>query len=174
MNKYIFTFCLLICLNTTLVQGQEKKQALVNNDSTYLENIKKSKLYGVYIPRDIDDALKKLMELTTEEARTPLKAIDEVQMAKKLFFGLGRWMEYNWNFAEGSRFSHYLRQKGLSYTEDMTTCMLILFHRQILQTPLQSDVLIAKIIEERNKKIEAERAKMPVISIETKPPIKNN
>jgi hypothetical protein len=77
-------------------------------------------------------------------------------------------MEYNWNFEEGSRFSHYLRNKGLVYTEDMTRCMLILFHRHVLGKPLESGVLIKKIAEERQKKIEEERKKKEIISIETK------
>lgn len=161
---------LFIFFACTLGQGlaQEKPKGFVSKDSLYNENIKKSRLYGVYIPRDIDDALVKLMDLTTDEARKPFAKVDEETIAKKLYFGLGRWMEYNWNFAEGSRFSHYLRNKGLVYTEDMTRTMLILFHRHVLNKPLDVDSLIKKIAEERQKKIEEERKKKEVISIETK------
>ena len=171
--KLWFLFFILLC-SFNILSAQEKSKGFVSKDSLYNENIKKSKLYGVYIPRDIDDAMNKLMELTTEEARKPFNKVDEATIAKKLYFGLGRWMEYNWNFAEGSRISHYLRQKGLVYTEDMTRCMLILFHRHVLGKPLESDSLIKKMVEERNKKIEEERQKGEVISIETKNKSKND
>ena len=142
----------LLCISVS-IYSQESQNKFLSKDSLYNENIKKSRLYNVYIPRDIDDALTKLMELTTEEARKPLLNIDEATMAKKLYFGLGRWMEYNWNFEEGSRFSHYLRQKGLIYAEDMTKFMLIIFHRHLKQSPLNIDDLIKKMAEERKRKI---------------------
>lgn len=145
---------------------QPKK--VIPTDTTYLENIKKSRLYGVYIPRDIDDAMEKLMELTDEDARKPLKEISEEMMVKKLFFGLGRWMEYNWNFEEGSRLSHYMRQKGLYYTEDMTRFMLITFHRHINQKPLESEKLIHQLAEQRQKIIKAEQDQMEVLHSEKK------
>lgn len=148
--------------------AQDKTKPIFPKDSLYLENIKKSRLFGVYIPRDIDDALLKLMELTDENARKPLLAIDEVTMSKKLYFGLGRWMEYNWNFEEGSRFSHYLRMKGLLYTEDMTRFMLVMFHRYINKKPLMTDKLVAQFISDRNKKTKDEQEKMKVISSEKK------
>ncbi|KXK36898.1 MAG: putative GTP cyclohydrolase II [Bacteroidetes bacterium OLB9] len=145
------------------------RKKFVSKDSLYNENIKKSRLYGVYIPRDIDDALKKLTELTSDEARENLKTTDEQTVAHKLFFGLGRWMTYNWNFEEGSRFSHYLRQKGLIYTDDMTTCMLILFHRHVTGKPLETDALINQLIKERQKKIEEEQKNSKIIEVITKP-----
>jgi len=148
--------------------GQNNQKPFVSKDSSYNENIRKSRLYNVYIPRDIDDALAKLIELTDQDARNRLLTIDENTMAKKLYFGLGRWMEYNWNFEEGSRFSHYLRQKGLIFTEDMTRFMLIIFHRHISQKELKSEELIAKLSDERKKKIKSEQEKMTVIQTEKK------
>ena len=157
-----------LCFNALNLIGQQEKKSFTSQDSLYNSNIKKSKLYGVYIPRDLDDALIKLMELTTPEARKPLLKADENLVAKKLHFGLGRWMEYNWNFAEGSRFSHSLKLKGINYTEDMTRFMLISFHRFVTKNPLDSDKLVQKIILERNEKIKLEQSKMPVIHTETK------
>lgn len=145
------------------MSAQNKSKPFVSKDSLYNENIKKSRLYGVYIPRDIPDAVQKLMELTEEKARESLKKIDEETVARKLFFGLGRWMSYNWNFDEGSRFSHYLRNKGLYDTDDMVTFMLITFHRNIMNKPLDSDNLLKKIIADRQKKNEEEKKKRETI-----------
>lgn len=165
---FVFQFIFLLG-----IAAQQSTKPFQSKDSTYNENIKKSKLYGIYIPRDIDDAMAKLMELTTPEGREPFKAVDEETVAKKLYFGLGRWMEYNWNFDEGSRFSHYLRQKGLTYTEDMTRTLLILFHRQVVGNPLDADTLIKKMVDERKKKIESEKQKQTIIHTETKEKSKN-
>ena len=164
---------LILFFDVNVMIAQTKPKAFVSKDSLYNENIKKSKLYGIYIPRDLTDAMEKLMDLTTEDGRKPFKKVDEETIAKKLYFGLGRWMEYNWNFDEGSRLSHYLRQKGLFYTEDMTRCMLILFHRHVLGKPLESDTLIRRIAEDRKKKIEKEKEKNEIISTETKIKSKN-
>ncbi|HRO73486.1 MAG TPA: hypothetical protein PK611_07440 [Saprospiraceae bacterium] len=161
MGRYLFG--IIVLLYTFSVSAQNKPKPFVSKDSLYNENIKKSRLYGVYIPRDIPDAVQKLMELTEEKARESLKKIDEETVARKLFFGLGRWMSYNWNFDEGSRFSHYLRYKGLYDTDDMVTFMLITFHRNIMNKPLDSDNLLKKIIADRQKKNEEEKKKRETI-----------
>lgn len=166
MHKIIVIIFPLLVLNSLV--SQDLKKITLPKDSLYNSNIKKSKLYGVYIPRDIEDAMTKLTELTTEEARKPLLKVHEDTIAKKLYFGLGRWMEYNWNFDEGSRFSHVLREKGLTYTEDMTRFMLITFHRHLSGKPLDTDVLISKLIEQRMKKIKEARDKQPIIKVETR------
>jgi len=166
MHKVIVFVFVFLTLNA--ITAQDQKKVSLPKDSSYNENIKKSKLYGVYIPRDIDDAMAKLMELTTEEARKPMLKVHEDTIARKLHFGLGRWMEYNWNFDEGSRLSHVLRQKGLTYTEDMTRFMVITFHRHISGKPLDTDDLISKIVEQRKKKIQEERDKNPIIKVETR------
>ncbi len=166
MHKLIVLVFSILALNSLEAQNQQK--VILPKDSLYNANIKKSKLYGVYIPRDIDDAMAKLMELTTEEARKPMLKVGEDTIARKLYFGLGRWMEYNWNFDEGSRFSHVLREKGLAYTEDMTRFMLITFHRHISKKPLDSDVLISKIVKQRMEKIQKAREKDTIIKVETR------
>jgi len=164
---------MVILLSVQYSYTQSKTKVVIPTDSIYQENIKKSRLYGVYIPRDIEDAVAKLMDLTDEDARKPLLKVDEGTVAKKLYFGLGRWMEYNWNMEEGSRFSHYLRKKGLIYTEDMTRFMLITFHRQLTKRPLDTDNLILEFIKEREKKIKEAQQKMTIIE-ETKKIIPKN
>lgn len=164
--KY-FCIVLLLFMGITGFGQSKNEKKFVSSDSLYNANIKKSKLYGVYIPRDIDDALEKLMELTEPDARKNLLKISEDEAAKKLYFGLGRWMSYNWNFDEGSRIAHYLRQKGLNYTEDMVRCMLILFHRKVAEKPLDEERLIDSLVQQRKKLIEEERkARYQIISEE--------
>jgi hypothetical protein len=166
MTRYFFLFQMLF-LSLSLT-SQTTREIKIPSDSLYQSNIIKSKLYGVYIPRDVDDALAQLIKLTDEAARDKLKTTDEETVAKKLHFGLGRWMEYNWNFVEGSRFSHHLREKGLFHHDDMVRFMLINFHRYLVKKPLDSGTLINKLKEEREAKIKAEQEKLEVLSIQKK------
>ena len=148
MKTFFYIYFLLF---SCCMQAQNAKNDFVSKDSLYNANIKKTKLYGVYIPRDPADAMLQLMELTSPESREPLKKIDEETMSQKLHFGLGRWMEYNWNFEEGSRLSHYFRKKGIRYTEDITRCMLILFHRHVCGKTTDTDQLIQQTIVRRKE-----------------------
>lgn len=142
-----------------IAYSQDGDKKFISSDSLYNENIQKARLYGVYIPKDLDDALKRLDKLTSVEAREKMKKTDELTFAKKTYYGIGRWMSYNWNFDEGSRFVDYLRQNGLSYKEDMINFMLISFHRHTMNKPLETESLFEEIAKNRQKKIEEEMKK---------------
>jgi len=129
----------------------QKTPVIIPKDSVYQANIRQSHLYGVYIPRNIEDAMVQLDKLSTPEACTKMSAADEKSIGKKLRFGIGRWMEYNWNLAEGSRLSHQLRQKGLTFTDDMVEYLIILYYRHCKNQPLDADKLAISIAEKRNK-----------------------
>jgi hypothetical protein len=155
--KFLMTFFGLL---SVLQFGSAQENKKIIGDSLYQINIKKTRLYGVYIPKDITDALGELDKLSTDEARKSLLNADEKTIAKKLRFGIGRWMEYNWNFQEGSRFSHFLReQKGLVYPDDMVEYMIILFYRHNKKMLLQEDVLAEELVKKRNELLRKEREK---------------
>ena len=164
--KFLYLFILLL-LSFTLF-GQTQRKLNTPTDTLYQNNIKKSRLYGTYIPRDIEDALNQLMKLTTDEARAKLKLTDEETVARKLHFGLGRWMEYNWNFVEGSRFSHFLREQGLYHHDDMVKFMLVIFHRKVNGNLLNTEQLMTELIEARKIKVKMHQEKLELISVEPK------
>jgi hypothetical protein len=58
-------------------------------------------------------------------------------------------MIVNWNFYEGSRLSHYLKQMGLSYPEDMANFLIVCFHRHLNGKDLDEKNLVQKYIEAR-------------------------
>ncbi|MBK8817890.1 MAG: hypothetical protein IPN49_01915 [Saprospiraceae bacterium] len=58
-------------------------------------------------------------------------------------------MEYNWNFQEGSRFSHHLREKGLWHMDDMVEYMIVLYQRHVKSLPLNEDILAEEFIKKR-------------------------
>lgn len=167
--KTLLSMLFLVFLSGNLSFGQSKEQIRHELDSIYLSNISKSRINGVYIPKDMDDAFVQLDKLSTDEARAKYKATSEEIVAKKLHFGLGRWMSYNWNFDEGSRFSHLLRKMGIANTDDMIDFMLISYHRHLNAVDQGYGDRI-KIYQEKAKKArEEELKKGEVIHTEVRP-----
>ncbi len=154
MNIYTKAFCLILLLSSNNIIAQKKMKVsskdsilIAQTDGIYQGNIKKSKLYGVYIPKDLDDAMIELDRLSPPESREKLKSISEDVMAKKLHFGLGRWISHNWNFEEGSRFSHYLKGKGILKSDDMVNFTLISYHRHIMKKPQEIESRAKKYVK---------------------------
>lgn len=145
--------------------SQDKQQLIKEADSIYQSNIKKSRLNGVYIPKDLEDAFAELDRMSPPESLVKIKSVSEETIAKKLHFGLGKWMAYNWNFDEGSRFSHYLKGLGLFHSDDMIDFMLVSYHRHLLK----KDQDVAGRIKIYQEKREKEKTKN-----QTTLPAKNN
>ncbi len=119
----------------------------------YEWRIRQEVLYGVYIPKDVNEALMELTRLTDAESKAKFKSMPEQEIINKLFFSLGRWMTHNWGFYDGSRLTVNLQQMGIYAPENMSRFLMILFHRSLNKKPLEIKELIQKFqeIEERNK-----------------------
>ncbi len=124
-------------------------------DSVYAQNIKMSKLYGVYIPKDIDDAHTRISQMTPPDAIEKFKnAPDEIEVCRKLHLGIGRWMIVNWNFEEGSRLSHYLKRQGVLHPDDMAQFLLRTYYRKLNNLPEINSNIIEDLAVERKKTVE--------------------
>jgi len=149
-STLFFAFFGILCF------GQHSADSKKTLDSLYAANIKKSRLYDVYIPKNLGDAHRRVKKMTPPAALEKFKtAENEIEVCKKLHFGIGRWMIHNWNFYEGSRFSHYLKQKGLLHPDDMAQFVLITYHRSLREEPLEEETLIKHLADERRKVAEA-------------------
>ena len=124
----------------------------VDRMEDYQWRIQQRTLNDIYIPSDIDDAMVELGELSSENAIKKFKTAAEEEVARQLFFGLGKWITSNWQFYEGSRFSHYLRGLGLSHPDDMVIFVIESFHRYLHDKDLNVEERIEKLREERRKK----------------------
>lgn len=102
----------------------------------YKERITKKYLDGVYIPQNLEDAIKELNRLSNPEGLERFKTAPEDVVIKKAHFGLGRWISHNWGFQLGSRYSHYLRTAGVSDPDDMIRFTLKMWHRSLNDKPL--------------------------------------
>ncbi|MBT8189649.1 MAG: hypothetical protein KJO29_04420 [Bacteroidia bacterium] len=123
-------------------------------DSIYAINIKLSKINGVYIPKDLFEAHQQLIKLTPKESLDKFKMAEEKEVCKKLHFGIGRWMIVNWNFYDGSRMSHYLKEKGVLHPDDMAQFILRTFHRNLNKLESDQENIIKELAEARKKEAE--------------------
>ena len=119
----------------------------------YEWRIRQEVLYGVYIPKDVNEALLQLNRLTDEPSKNKFKSMGEEEAVSKLFFSLGRWMSHNWGFNEGSRLTVNLRSMGIYSPDDMSRFLMTLFHRSLNKKPLELKETL-KIFQEKS---EAER-----------------
>jgi len=145
--------------------GQE---VLQKNDEilpkpNYEENIKKEFINNIYIPVNLDDAFQELIRLADQDGLEKFKHADEAMVAKKLHFGLGRWIMEKWNLYDGSRFSHYLRNKGLSYPDDMARFTIISLHRHLNGIALEVDKRIKEVKDQRAKEYKERMLEKKVI-----------
>lgn len=125
----------------------------VTFEERYERNIKKSRINGVYIPKNLDEAMSELLALSSDEAIAKFIAGEEEVVAKRLHFGLGRWMIYNWNFYEGSRFSHYLKEKGIHHPDDQARFVIVSLHRQLNQKDINEEgqILAFQVAREKER-----------------------
>ena len=118
-------------------------------EKQYEENIKLERINDVYIPIDIHDAFKQLDQISTPEGREKLIAGEEDVVADRLIFGLGKWIQLNWNLFEGSRFSHSLKQMGVSHPDDQARFTIISYYRYLKGDPLELESRAEKIFNQR-------------------------
>lgn len=121
-------------------------------DKQYQENIKKARIDGIYIPVDEEDAMNEIKALSPPKGLDSYRSLDdEYEAAKKIHFGLGRWINVNWSFTTGSRMSHYLKEKGLVHPDDMVTYLLVVLHRTLNEKSDKYDDVIEKLSKERKE-----------------------
>lgn len=172
IKVYLFFF-IFIFFNLTIAIAQNSEEDGLTFEERYELNIKKSRINGVYIPVDLEDAFNEIKALSTQEALSKFTAGEEAVVAKKLHFGIGRWMIVNWNFYEGSRFSHFLKELGIHHPDDQAQFVIITLHRKLNNKPLNIEELVILLQQNRLKLLE-EQKKQSVTKEETIVKKKNN
>jgi hypothetical protein len=119
--------------STNAQEGPPDTQAEFEKE--YRERITKDKLFGVYIPKNLDDAMLQLDQLISVESQKKIAALPEDTVCTLLHNRLGQWMITNWGFYGGSRISHYLRSAGVSFPDDMADFLLLAYHRKLNGKP---------------------------------------
>jgi hypothetical protein len=137
-------------------------------EKRYQERITKDRLYGVYIPKNLEDAMAQLDKQIAPDTRALIKVIPEDSVCLALHRRLGIWMINNWGFYEGSRLSHYLRSAGVTYPDDMADFLILAYHRHLNQKPIEIKELAKYFRETRKKEYLEDVKKGEIISEETR------
>lgn len=162
LSLYFTVLVALSAHSSLLAQTPEEFEA------NYAKRIKMEQINGVYIPVDLNDAFSELTRLSDPKGlekfkNAPDSAIDSSH------FGLMPWIQLNWGLDEGSRFSHYMKSKGISVPDDMARVVVVTFHRHLNGKPLMLEQEVA-LIQERLAQEQARRDSLKVIiSVEKKP-----
>lgn len=157
MKKFQLVVLLISIFSfSSFAQNLTREEVFQKN---YNKRIKKERLYGVYIPKDVPDAFAQLNRLTPREAKVNFKAVPEEVAVRKLHFSLGRWIIHNWGFYEGSRLSHHLRQIGVNHPDDQARVIITAYHRYLNKAPLNVKKLTEYYTEKRRKEFEAKKKK---------------
>ena len=170
--KFLFIAIFMLAYSTSYAQDPISDEETF--EARYQRNIKKSRINGTYIPEDIEDAMVELSALSSKEALAKFRNAPEDIVSTKLHFGLGRWMIYNWNFYEGSRYSHYLKMSGVNHPDDMAKFTIICLHRKLNNIPLDINGLALSLEADRRKKMEEGKQDATIIKQETKIKLKKN
>lgn len=153
-----YTLIFIGILLSSIIGTAQPTLSKKEHQERYERNIKKERLYGVYIPKDMEDAFVELTALARPEDLAKFKAAPEDTIAVRLHFGLGRWISHNWSFNEGSRFSHQFKLKGLTFPDDMVETVIRSFHRKLNNKEIMLDEQVAILVKKREEE-HAERMK---------------
>lgn len=100
----------------------------------YKKRIKKQRLNGVYIPKDLFDAFNQLDRLMDEPTLNEFRLLPEVRAGRKFY--LIMWVVNNWGFYEGSRLSSYISKIGITHPEHMAHFVIVAYHRHLNKVDL--------------------------------------
>lgn len=163
--KYILHLILFVLILQP-IGAQEIITNQAEFEANYQKRIKKEMINGVYIPIDLEDAFYELERLTDVDMINKFQSAPEDTVARKLHFSLGRWITRNWGFYEGSRMSHFLKEKGLAFPDDMAQCIIVSWHRKLNEKEIDLPGQIMVYQEKRRIEAEEREQRKEVISVE--------
>jgi hypothetical protein len=170
LMKYLFLVHMMLL--QLIVMAQPELQP-ANNKKEFEENYKwrvqQTTLAGQYIPKDLPDAISELNKLTDESSREKFKKMTEQDAEHKLFFSLGRWISSNWSLYEGSRFSQYLKEVGITFPDDQAISVILAWHRTLNKKEINFKEIRDRLVDKRKKEQEERiRNKQTIIKEEIK------
>jgi len=172
--KSLFLFWSIVLFGVVQLTAQQPPQLPPTKDlpntkeeyeKEYQSRIKKEKLFGVYIPKDLTEALDILENKMEAPAKERFVAFTEDEVRIKGAFRM--WIKNNWGFDGGSRLSQYLKDRGVHHPDDMAEVIMISLHRHLNNKPLDVDGQVKAIQEKRKKQLEDKQKKAVVIKEET-------
>ena len=128
MTKKTTTFIIVALLLCVSSAAQEKVS--FQRDYRYLVD----RINGIYIPKDIDEAIDSLDEIISpEDKRYITDSLSLVDFGARCHFSLGMWMRNNWGLWGGSRLQKYFVDKNVFHPDDMSGEILKAYYKKKIQ-----------------------------------------
>ena len=168
MQKFSFLVLLLLC--SLWLTGQplampptkELPNDAASYQKEYAKRITKERLFGVYIPKNLDESFVELDKKMAAQGKLKFQTMTESEVVGKVL--LHRWLYQNWGFELGSRISHAIKTDfGVSFPDDAIDFILLSYHRKLLGKELQTNELAAIYKEKRKKAWEEKQKKATVV-----------
>lgn len=159
---------LLFCFSFFGVMGVAMAQTANSYEAEYAKRIKLESINGVYIPTDLYDAFAELTRLSIAAELEKFKNAPD-SVIYKSHFGLKKWVQLNWGLDDGSRISDYLKQRGISFPDDMANIIVLMFHRHLNNQPLNLEEETGKIAKRLDQEKMKRDSMKVIISVEKRP-----
>ena len=144
------------------------RQKMLGIAPVFTYRIKQEKINGVYIPKNLDDAMLQLDKLISPDAQAKVRVVPEDSACMRLHHRMGQWMILNWGFYGGSRLSHYLRSAGVTFPDDMADFLILAYHRRQNTRPIGIKELAIEFKERRKQEYQDKMKKGKVIHEEVR------
>ncbi|MEL6669589.1 MAG: DUF6794 domain-containing protein [Bacteroidota bacterium] len=145
-------FWLIVCLPTTLLaQFSGPPNNAAQYEEQYQWRIRQTQLQGVYIPKDLPEAIRELSRLSDAQSRESFASAPEEDIYRELFHGLGRWIRLNWGFNGGSRLTAALAPLGINHPDDLAQLIVVVWHRELNGKAHELPELVDMIKEKRRQ-----------------------
>ncbi len=163
-------FILLLFIFSSSLQAQQpasKEEWPAGTEAEYerqyQERIKKDKLNGTYIPKNLEETMVELDKRISVDSRAKLKSIPEGMVCDVMHNRLGQWIILNWGFYGGSRLSHYIKSAGITFPDDMADFLILAYHRRLNDKPVGIRELATEFKAKRKQEFEDRKKKGKVI-----------
>ena len=112
------------------VSSAAQKKVSSQRDYRYLAE----RIDGIYIPKDIDEAIESLDTiLSTEDKRYIADSLSMNDFRVTCHHGLGMWIRNNWGLWGGSRLQRYLLDRKVFHPDDMSDQILKAYYKKKIQ-----------------------------------------
>lgn len=104
--------------NDSIAKHEKSRENKIKDEIEY-SNAFKDSINGIYIPKDLYEAMDELDKLVSDKNK---RAIKDISNTKELLFGNSNVrfsMRYNWELWHNSRIAKYLNKFGIRHPEDM-------------------------------------------------------
>ena len=103
----------------------------------------KSEIDGVYIPKDLNDAIAELDKDFPDSLKIEIRKMTEDDFSARYHMGTGMWMRNNWGLWSGSRLSRYFNNLEVYHPDDMSGIILSSFYRSLTNQPIELEEQVA-------------------------------